>query len=54
MLKNREFASRIVELSAELDFAKSRHQQMLDAKEEEKQTILRNRLKPKGKALRKK
>ncbi|XP_014365029.2 39S ribosomal protein L52, mitochondrial [Papilio machaon] len=51
MLKQRDFASRIVELSSELDFAKTRHQKMLEAKEEERNTILNNRLKPKGKAL---
>ncbi|XP_068618644.1 large ribosomal subunit protein mL52 [Battus philenor] len=51
MLKHRDFASRIVELSAELDFAKARHQKMLEDKELERQNIIRNRLKPKGKAL---
>ncbi|CAH2039303.1 unnamed protein product, partial [Iphiclides podalirius] len=54
MLKNREVAAKIVELSTELDFAKSRHQKLLDAKERERQTILQNRLKPKGNALLKK
>nr|NP_001299365.1 39S ribosomal protein L52, mitochondrial [Papilio xuthus]BAM20050.1 mitochondrial ribosomal protein L52 [Papilio xuthus] len=51
MLKQRDFASRIVELSSELDFAKTRHEKMIEAKEEERKTILSNRLKPKGKAL---
>ncbi|XP_013136457.1 PREDICTED: 39S ribosomal protein L52, mitochondrial [Papilio polytes] len=51
MLKQRDFASRIVELSSELDFAKTRQQKMLEAKEEERKAILSNRLKPKGKAL---
>lgn len=51
MLKQRGFASRIVELSSELDFAKTRQQKMLEAKEEERKAILSNRLKPKGKAL---
>ncbi|CAG4946596.1 unnamed protein product [Parnassius apollo] len=51
MLKQRDFASKIVELNSELEFAKTRHQKMLQAKEEEREEILRNRLKPKGKAL---
>ncbi|KPI97187.1 39S ribosomal protein L52, mitochondrial [Papilio xuthus] len=51
MLKQRDFASRIVELSSELDFAKTRHEKMIEAKEEERKTILSNRLKPKGKTL---
>ncbi|XP_013172074.1 PREDICTED: 39S ribosomal protein L52, mitochondrial [Papilio xuthus] len=51
MLKQRDFASRIVELSSELDFAKTRHEKMIEAEEEERKTILSNRLKPKGKAL---
>ncbi|CAK1585921.1 unnamed protein product [Parnassius mnemosyne] len=51
MLKQRDFASKIVELNSELEFAKTRHQKMLQAKEEEREAILRNRLKPKGRAL---
>ncbi|XP_075978819.1 mitochondrial ribosomal protein L52 [Anticarsia gemmatalis] len=52
--KQRDYASRIVELSSELDFAKARHQQMEQAKEKERQQIIANRLKPKGQALLKK
>ncbi|XP_041987774.1 39S ribosomal protein L52, mitochondrial [Aricia agestis] len=51
MLQQREFASKIVELSAELDFAKKRYQDNLRAEQEERDSIIRNRLRPKGKAL---
>lgn len=51
MLKQQEFANQIVTLCSELDFAKQRHQDMLQAKERERQNIINNRLKPKGKAL---
>ncbi|CAH0398897.1 unnamed protein product [Chilo suppressalis] len=51
MLKQREFASKIIELSSEIDFAKELYQQKLKSAEKEKQRILDDRLKPKGKAL---
>lgn len=54
MLKHQEYASKIVTLCSELDFAKQRHQNMLKAKEDERKAIISNRLKPKGKALLKK
>lgn len=53
MLRQREYAKQIVELSAELDFAKKRYQDMLKAKEEERENIINNRLKPKGKMIKK-
>ncbi|KAJ2943575.1 hypothetical protein O0L34_g16684 [Tuta absoluta] len=54
MEKQRGYASRIVELCSELEFAKKRHQDIVRSKEEERDTILKNRLKPKGSALEKK
>lgn len=53
MLLQQDYATKIVTLSSELDFAKQRYQDILNAKEEEKQSIIKNRLKPKGKSLRK-
>ncbi|XP_047534442.1 39S ribosomal protein L52, mitochondrial [Vanessa atalanta] len=54
MLKHQEYASQIVSMCSEVDFAKQRHQNAIRAKEEERQAIISNRLKPKGKALWKK
>lgn len=54
LLKQRGFAERIIELSAELDFAINREQELNRMKEEERQNIIRNRLKPKGLELFKK
>ena len=51
MIQQREYAAKIVELCTELDFAKERHKYMEAAKEDEKKSILANRLKPKGSAL---
>ncbi|XP_045766791.1 39S ribosomal protein L52, mitochondrial [Maniola jurtina] len=51
MLKQQEFANQIVTLCSEVDFAKRRHQDMVQAKEQERQDIINNRLKPKGNAL---
>ncbi|KAL4721490.1 hypothetical protein ACJJTC_018371 [Scirpophaga incertulas] len=51
LMRQRELASKIVESISELDFAKQRYQDMLHAKEEEKQRIINNRLKPKGKVV---
>ncbi|CAG9782084.1 unnamed protein product [Diatraea saccharalis] len=51
ILKQREYASKIVELCSELDFAKERHQKMLKMAAEERQRVIDNRLKPKGRAL---
>ncbi|KAI8425996.1 hypothetical protein MSG28_004974 [Choristoneura fumiferana] len=53
MEKQQGYASQIIELSAELDFAKERYTNMLAAEEEERQKILSNRLKPKGQKLKK-
>ncbi|KAG6460638.1 39S ribosomal protein L52, mitochondrial [Manduca sexta] len=54
MLRQRQYAEQIVQLCSELDFAKERYQKMQLAKEQEKQQILSDRLKPKGSALYKK
>lgn len=51
MLLQREYASRIVDLISEVDFAKERYQKMVADKEQERQNIIANRLKPKGAAL---
>ncbi|XP_039755502.1 39S ribosomal protein L52, mitochondrial [Pararge aegeria] len=54
MLKQQNYANQIVTLCSELDFAKQRHQDAVRAKEQERQDIIRNRLKPKGNAMFKK
>ncbi|CAH0730017.1 unnamed protein product, partial [Brenthis ino] len=51
MLKQQDYATKIVTLCSEIDFAKKRYQDMLNAKEEERRKIISNRLKPKGRAL---
>ncbi|KAJ8713688.1 hypothetical protein PYW07_014058 [Mythimna separata] len=51
ILRQREFASKIVELCSEIDFAKERHNYLQAAKEDERKSIIANRLKPKGTAL---
>ncbi|PZC78754.1 hypothetical protein B5X24_HaOG217212 [Helicoverpa armigera] len=51
IIKQREMAAKIVEMCSELDFAKERYQNMEAEKEQERQSILANRLKPKGTAL---
>ncbi|CAH2090802.1 unnamed protein product [Euphydryas editha] len=54
IMKHQEYASKIVSLCSELDFAKQRQQNILKEKEDERKAIISNRLKPKGKALLKK
>ncbi|EDW46798.1 39S ribosomal protein L52, mitochondrial [Drosophila sechellia] len=54
LLKQQEIASRIVELSGELEFAKQRHQRLKETAESEKQRLIRSKLKPKGYLLLKK
>ncbi|XP_023940928.2 39S ribosomal protein L52, mitochondrial [Bicyclus anynana] len=54
MLKQQNYANQIVTLCSELDFAKKRHQEILNAKEQERQDIINDRLKPKGKVMLKK
>lgn len=51
LLKQRELAATIVQMSAELDFAKQRHQTILREKEEKRERIIQNKLKPKGHLL---
>lgn len=53
MEKQQGYASQIVQLSSELDFAKERYKNMQVAEAEERQKILSNRLKPKGQKLKK-
>ncbi|CAH1638527.1 unnamed protein product [Spodoptera littoralis] len=54
MLRQREFASKIVEMCSELDFAKERYNYIEASKEQERQNVIANRLKTKGNALKKK
>ncbi|CAB3221510.1 unnamed protein product [Arctia plantaginis] len=49
--RQREYATKMVELCSELDFAKERFKKLEEAKEQERQQIISNRLKPKGDAL---
>lgn len=53
-MQQREMAAKIVEFSAELDFAKDRYQKNLQAAEHSRQETLKNKLKPKGHLLLKK
>ncbi|KAH8277839.1 hypothetical protein KR018_008504 [Drosophila ironensis] len=54
ILKQQEIASKIVELSGELEFAKQRHERLKTEAAAEKQRILQDKLKPKGHLLLKK
>ncbi|XP_039501631.1 39S ribosomal protein L52, mitochondrial [Drosophila santomea] len=54
LLKQQEIATRIVELSGELEFAKQRHERLKENAESEKQRLIRSKLKPKGHLLLKK
>lgn len=54
MLRQREFASKIVEMCSELDFAKERYNYIEASKEQERQNVIANRLKAKGNELNKK
>ncbi|KAH8254680.1 hypothetical protein KR032_011616 [Drosophila birchii] len=51
LLKQQEIASKIVELSGELEFAKQRHERLKAEAAAEKQRIIQNKLKPKGHLL---
>ncbi|SPP73570.1 39S ribosomal protein L52, mitochondrial isoform X1 [Drosophila guanche] len=48
LLKQQEIATKIVELSGELEFAKQRYERNKVAAATEKQRIIENKLKPKG------
>ncbi|XP_022232232.2 39S ribosomal protein L52, mitochondrial [Drosophila obscura] len=48
LLRQQEIATKIVELSGELEFAKQRHERQRIAAATEKQRIIENKLKPKG------
>eukprot|EP00099_Drosophila_melanogaster_P019083 NP_610313.1 mitochondrial ribosomal protein L52 [Drosophila melanogaster] len=54
LIKQQEIATRIVELSGELEFAKQRHERLKANAESEKQRLIRSKLKPKGHFLLKK
>lgn len=54
ILKQRDLALKIIRSIKEVDDAKEMHQQRLRATEEERQSILDSKLKPKGKLLTKK
>lgn len=54
LMKQREWAGKIVSQLGELDFAKQRHAKMVQAKEEERSAILNSNLKEKGAKLLKK
>lgn len=51
MLRNQEYATQIVDLCSELDFAKQRYQNTLRTKEQEREAVMKDRLKAKGNAL---
>ncbi|EDV59650.1 39S ribosomal protein L52, mitochondrial [Drosophila erecta] len=54
LLKQQDIATRIVELSGELEFAKQRHERLKENAESEKQRLIQSKLKPKGHLLLKK
>lgn len=54
LMKQREWADKIVTQLGELDFAKQRYAKMVQAKEEERNAILNSKLKEKGAKLLKK
>ncbi|KYN20730.1 PREDICTED: 39S ribosomal protein L52, mitochondrial [Trachymyrmex cornetzi] len=49
--KQRDYASKIIKLVGEIDFAVDRHARMQEKEKEERQEILNNKLKPKGDLL---
>ncbi|XP_030383150.1 39S ribosomal protein L52, mitochondrial [Scaptodrosophila lebanonensis] len=51
LLKQQEIATKIVQLSGELDYAKKRHETLKAAADAERQRIIENKLKPKGHLL---
>lgn len=54
LMKQREWAGKIVEQLGELNFAKERHARMVQEKEDQRNAILNSRLKEKGVQLLKK
>lgn len=54
LMRQREYADKIVTQLGELQFAKSRHEKMVQAKEEERAAVLNTKLKEKGIKLLKK
>lgn len=51
LIKQREIATRIIQLSKEIDYAVERHKNHLEKQEEYKKNILENKLQPKGHLL---
>ncbi|EGI61563.1 PREDICTED: 39S ribosomal protein L52, mitochondrial [Acromyrmex echinatior] len=49
--KQRDYAAKIIKLVGEVDFAVERHTRMQEKEKEKRQTILNNKLKPKGDLL---
>ncbi|XP_043474220.1 39S ribosomal protein L52, mitochondrial [Leptopilina heterotoma] len=49
--KNREYAEKIVKLVGEVDYAVERYYRLIEEKKQERDEILRNKLKPKGQLL---
>ncbi|KYN05655.1 PREDICTED: 39S ribosomal protein L52, mitochondrial [Cyphomyrmex costatus] len=49
--KQRGYAAKIIKLVGEVDFAVERHARMQEKKKEEREGILKNKLKPKGDLL---
>ncbi|XP_063701323.1 large ribosomal subunit protein mL52 [Culicoides brevitarsis] len=54
VMKQREYAGKIVQYIGELNFAKQRYQENINAAIQTRQEILKNKLKPKGHLLLKK
>ncbi|XP_051166292.1 39S ribosomal protein L52, mitochondrial [Leptopilina boulardi] len=51
LVKNREYAAKIVKLVGEVDYAVERYNRLIEEKKKERDEILRNKLKPKGQLL---
>lgn len=51
MLRQQDYARQIIANISEIDFAKQRYFDNMKAAEEDRNNIINNRLKPKGKAL---
>lgn len=54
MVRQKEIAKSIIELTREVDFAVERHKMLLEQKDRAQEEMLRNKLQPKGMLLLKK
>lgn len=54
MLRQQDHAAKIVQLASELDFAKQRYQDNIQKQQDERDAIINDRLKPKGKHMKRK